>query len=213
MDESKVPESCAHGTEIGKPCGFCAKRGIYFKEDASAYEAIYKKTGNISFELAFEIAKRVERWEEAGKDGSLESYFKQIESIMKSGWGRNSLKKAYYVARDFPDLVDPNKVKLSFSNYKEIVTARLSDINKLKIRQAAEEKGLNSKKIRMLIKEYQEKVVVNKVENKKETITFHTKEDFLKEVDNFLQRNNELEAGTRIILEIKKSGGENGQAK
>ena len=199
---TKNPKDCYHGRPINKDCFFCADSGFYFFKDSLVYEKIYKKSGNVSFELAFEIVKRIKKWKRASKEIILETYFKEVEKIRKFEWGLNSLKKAYYVAREFPDLIKRDNRILSFSAYKEIVNARLSTLEKQEVRAIAEKERLTSSSIRKLIREkYQKKEVV---ENEYKTeIVSYTEDDFVEEVRNFIRENEILEKSSTVVLQVK----------
>ena len=202
MHNAKNVKSCYHGIPKNRTCFFCADSGFYFFEDSFVYAKIYKRSGHVSFELAFELVKRIRKWKRASKEIILEPYFKEVEKIKRFEWGLNSLKKAYYVAREFPDLIKRDKRILSFSAYKEIVSAKLSPIEKQEVRAIAEKEKLTSNAIRKLIKKkYQNKEVI---ENEYKTeIVSYTEDDFVEEVRNFIRENEILKKSSTVVLQVK----------
>lgn len=197
---------CSHGIQKDKPCFFCAQEGIYFQRDTEVYEEIYIKTSNVSFELAFELDKRIKIWKEATKNPCLGDYFKAIKKSKRIRWSENSLRQAYSVALEFPDLSEKRENRLCFSSYREIANSGISPEEKQEIRKIAEDEKLRFEEVRKLIKtEYKKEEVKETVDSEiKEEIVYHTGEDFVKEIKKFLQRHKDLEAGTTIILEFKK---------
>ena len=70
--------------------------------------------------------------------------------------------------------------------------------------KTAEEEGLSFKEVRKLIKEKsirEEEVNVIEI---KEKIIFRTEDNFLKLIEEFLQKHNDLEYGTVITLKFEK---------
>jgi len=200
-------DSCAHGIPRSKPCFFCAEAGINFQRDAEIYEEMYIKTSNTAFELAFKLAERIEIWKQATKSSSLVEYFKGIRKCRRIRWSDNSLRQAYTVATEFPDLLDKKENLLCFSIYREIVnTGEITLEQKQEIRKIAEEKKLSFKKVRELIKtEFRKDEADKNDESKiKEEIIFHTEEDFLRQVKEFLQRQKGLKLGSTITLRLRK---------
>lgn len=196
---------CSHGIERDKPCFFCAQEGVYFQRDTEVFEEIYSKTSNLSFELAFELAKRIRIWREATEDPYLGNYFKAIKKSQKIRWSENSLRQAYAVALEFPDLAEERQNRLCFSIYREIANAGISPEEKQGIRKTAEDEKLHFAEARKLIKTKSKRKEAAKKDDIeiKEEIIFHTEEDFLKKIREFLQRHKDLEGGTTITLRFK----------
>lgn len=195
---------CFHGIQSDKPCFFCAQSEVYFQRDIEVYEGMYSKTSNLSFELAFELAQRIKVWQEATKNLNLRDYFKAIKESQKILWSENSLRQAHSVALEFSDLLEKNKNRLCFSSYREIANSGISSEAKVEIRKTAEEEGLSFKEVRKLIKEKsirEEEVNVIEI---KEKIIFRTEDNFLKLIEEFLQKHNDLEYGTVITLKFEK---------
>lgn len=192
-------QTCIHGKEETDTCFHCASTGVYSRQDACAYAEIYKRSGSVSFELAFELKRRVERWKEGTKSLALEFYFKEIGKNKKIGWGINSLKQAYYVAMQFPELDKAEKQKCSFTVYREIANADLSDDQKNEIRTRTETEGLTTQKVRRIIQsEYKNR----NSQEVSESIKYHSDQDFLKKVQEFIAQH-EVEPGRCIMVTLK----------
>ena len=195
---------CSHGTQKDKPCFFCAQGGLYFQRDIEVYEGMYSKTSNLSFELAFELVQRIKVWKEATKNLNLRDYFKAIKKSQKILWSENSLRQAYSVALEFSDLLEKKQNRLCFSSYREIANSGISSEAKVEIRKTAEEEGLSFKEVRKLIKEKSKRKEEDNVIEIKEKIIFRTEENFLKLIEEFLQKHKDLEYGTTITLNFTK---------
>lgn len=132
-------------------------------------------------------------------------YFKAIKKSKRIRWSENSLRQAYAVALEFPDLSEKRENRLCFSSYREIANAGISPEEKQEIRKIAEEEELRFGEVRKLIKTEYKKEEVKETDNSeiKEEIVYHTEEDFVKRVKEFLKRHKDLEAGTTIILQFK----------
>ena len=196
---------CSHGIQKDKPCLFCAQEGVYFQRDVEVYAGIYIKTSNVSFELAFELDRRIKIWKEASKNLYLGDYLKAIKESERIRWSENSLRQAYTVALEFPDLSEKSENRLCFSSYREIANSGISLEEKHKIRKIAENEKLRFEEVRKLIKKEYKKEEVKKTNNSeiKEGIVYHTDEDFVKEIKEFFQRHKDLKGGTTIILKYK----------
>jgi len=197
---------CTHGLQKDKPCHFCAQEGVYFQRDTEVFEGIYLKSSNLSFELAFELDKRIKIWKEASKNLYLGDYFKAIKKSERIRWSENSLRQAYTVALEFPDLAEKRENRLCFSSYREIANAGISSEEKQEILKIAEDEKLRFEEVRKLIKNEYKKEEVQEIDNSeiKEEIVYHTEEDFIKNIKKFIQSHKDLEGGTTITLKFKK---------
>ncbi len=215
QEKTGIREDCAHGISLEKPCHFCAHQGEYYQRDKAAYEEIARSTNNISFDLAFEILKRVRLWQEATQKGSLDTYFKEVKKVASIDWSAQSLKQAYFVAKEFPHLREKKDGRLKFSIYREIASAKLTTEQKQDIIKKAEETLIEGKPIkfsavRSLKEEYQGK---EKKPAQSKTITFQSKEDLIEKVQRFFSERTDIKEGTKITITIKSQGEQNEHTK
>jgi len=200
--------SCFHGVPRDRFCFFCAEGGVYFQRDVEVYSNIYTKSSNLSFELAFELAKRIGDWQKASKNLHLGDYFKGIKKSHKLLWSENSLRQAYAVAKQFKDLSDKEQRKLSFSAYREIANAGISPEKQNEIRKIVEDGNFSFGKVRNLIKTELKKEVEEKYLEIKDEVVFYGEEYCLKQFKDFLQRNKDnLKEGIPINLRFYKEKG------
>jgi hypothetical protein len=196
---------CRHGVKEGNFCSLCAEAGIYFQRDAEVYRAIYAKSSNLSFELAFELFTRIDNWGKATKRIGSKNYFKGIKKCQKILWSENSVRQAYAVAKQFKDLENAEQRKLSFSAYREIANADLSSEKQNEIRKVAEEGKFSFGKIRELVRTELKKEVKEKYLEIEDEVIFYGEEDCLKQFKDFLQRNkSNLKNGVPIKLKFYK---------
>jgi hypothetical protein len=201
--------NCSHGILLTEPCFLCAHEGVYFERDRAVYQEIAKKTRNISFDLAFALFERISHWQKASKETSLNTYFKAFKNDPDIEWSVESLKQAYYVAKEFSDLKE-KKDRLKFSIYREVASAKLTTEQKKELIQKAETEGLKFSSVRRLRKEYQgkeERLIQSK------TITFQSKEDLIEKVQKFFSERTDIKEGTKITITIKSQGEQNEHTK
>ena len=215
QEKTGIREDCAHGISLEKPCHFCAHQGEYYQRDKAIYEEIARNSQNISFDLAFEILKRVKLWQEATQNGSLDTYFKAVKKIANIDWSAQSLKQAYYVAKEFPYLREKKDSRLKFSIYREIASAKLTTDQKQEIIKKAEEtliegKSIKFSTVRSLKEEYQGK---EKKLAQSKTITFQSQEDCVEQFRQFILQKTDIKEGTKITITIKSRGEQNEHTK
>lgn len=208
QEKTGLRKDCAHGISLEKPCHFCAHQGEYYQRDKAAYEEIARSTNNISFDLAFEILKRVRLWQEATQKGSLDTYFKEVKKVARIDWSAQSLKQAYYVAKEFSHLREKKDGRLKFSIYREIASAKLTTEQKQEIIKKAEETLIEGKPIkfstvRSLKEEYQGK---EKKPAQSKTITFRSQEDCVEQFKQFILQKTDIKEGSKITIIVKSKG-------
>jgi hypothetical protein len=184
-------------------CSFCAADDSYIKRDIEQYNEIDSETSDVSFKLALALVKNIELWEKAQRR-PVEHYFMKLEKEKGLRLKSNSLKQAYYVGRAFPDLLDcPPKKRLSFSCYREIATAGISQETKEKIRLIAEEERMKRDEVRRLIKrECKNEWIGNPALG--EEIIYLYDEDFMREIAAYLERHRGgIKRGTIVILKYR----------
>lgn len=192
--------NCAHGILLGDPCFHCAQGGVYFDRDKEVYQNIINNTHNISFELAFALFERVNFWKKASTELSLDIYFKAVKKNSDINWSIQSLKQAYYLAREFPHLKDKKENRLKFSIYREIASAKLTPEQKKEIITKAEDENLKFSSVRRLKEEYQGK---EKRLTQSKTITFKSRENLTQEINQFFSERTDIQEGTKITVTIK----------
>jgi len=197
---------CRHGVKEGDFCSLCAEARIYFHKDAEVYRAIYAKSSNLSFELAFELFIRIDNWQKATKRIGSKNYFKGIKKCQKILWSENSLRQAYAVAKQFRDLENEEQRKLSFSAYREIANADLTSEKQNEIRKIAEEGKFSFGKVRELVRtELNKEEVEDEYLEIEDEVVFYGEEDCSKQFKDFLQRNKgNLKNGVPIKLKFYK---------
>jgi len=198
-------KDCCHGTSLTEPCFYCAQEGTYFNRDKEVYEEIAKNTHNISFNLAFALYERINLWQQASKEVYLDTYFKEIKRRSEISWSIESLKQAYYVAKEFPHLKERTPSRLKFSIYREVASAKLTQEQKKEIIQKAEEEGLKFSKVRELKEEYQGKE--NRL-NKSKTIIFNSQEELIENAKQFFLSRSDIKKNTKITIIIKETKNE-----
>lgn len=195
---------CCHGNLLTETCLYCVHEGVYFERDRTAYEDIAKRDRNISFDLAFELYERINRWQQASKEVSLKEYFKKVKNGADFDWSVQSLKQAYYVAKEFPDLKEKKNGRRKFSIYREIASARLTKEQRQEIIQKAEQEKLKVSEVRKLRKQYQGE---REDLNKSRTIVFHSREEFIEKVSRFIaERADIIKEGSKITITVKSKG-------
>lgn len=203
---TNLQRDCSHGLLLDTHCIFCLQEGVYFRKDAEAYQKFYKKSNSVSFELAFEIAKRIQIWRETTKDNILENYFKGLEKTQKLAWSINTIKKAYYLTRDFSDLAQEENRKCPFSIYREIANAKISNSQKQELRSRVETEDPTLYQTRDFIKESKGLELTQKeaFSQLKERIIFTNQGYFISQVREFISRQTGLKKGQTIIVRICK---------
>ena len=193
---------CTHGGDKEKPCWHC--RDIYKQQDIDYYDDIFKQKGWNVFEVAFELAKRFNRWSELHKSKSIDKYLTELKETKRLRWERNTLKQAYYVTTSFEDLKIKDNRKLHFSHYREIATAKLSANQKREVRAEAESKAkITIKSLRKLI---ESKNKVTKEEKQAQIILSYSKqEQFINEIREFLSDHKWIEGGTDIVISSQRT--------
>ncbi|NTU49378.1 MAG: hypothetical protein HGA87_00525 [Desulfobulbaceae bacterium] len=205
-DSSNHQRECLHGISLDTTCFLCLHSGVYFHKDAEAYQEFYKKSSNVSFDFAFEIAKRVQFWHENTKDNILENYFIGLRKVENLVWSISTIKKAYYLTREFSDLKQVENRKCSFSIYREIANSRISDSQKKDLRSRVEAEQPTLYQTRELIKEVkgQEPTIPGFSPELKEKIIFQDQEDFISKVRVFISKQTDLKEGRPITIKIHK---------
>ena len=205
-EPSNQQRKCIHGLSLDTTCFLCFHSGVYFHKDAEAFQEFYKKSSNVSFDFAFEIAKRVQFWHENTKDNVLEGYFEGLQKVEKLVWSISTIKKAYYLTRDFSDLKEVENRKCSFSIYREIANSRISNSQKKDLRSRVEAEQPTLYQTRELIKEVkgQEPTLPEVLPEFKEKIVFQDQEDFISKVRAFISKQTDLKEGRPITIKIHK---------
>lgn len=195
-----IERTCIHGTSRSKLCWHC--RDTYAQEDLKYYKAIFDRKGGITFDVAFNLAKRFDRWSELHKSKSIDKYLKELKKTKELQWEINTLKQAYYVVKAFNDLDKRENRKLRFSHYREIANAYLAPERKQGLRAEAENRGgITVKEIRKLIESEANALPEKKTAAR--TIIYHTEEQFLKDVKAFLDEHTWIEQGTSLTISGK----------
>ena len=199
-------KNCSHGNNINGYCPGCVMSNAYAQRDASKITELYGQVSLSSFKLAAILAEGLKRWKEYHKL-SAEKYFKEIVKFAKLDLTFISLKQIYYTGKTFPDLLCGPEPKLSFTCYREIAIAAISEEGKKKVRQMAEEEKMTSSDVRRLIKNQpkKEKPKTRKKQEIEAVITYHSDNDFIKKIkEDFLDKYKEnLYGGVPINLKFK----------
>lgn len=200
-----------------KPRQLFVRSDEYLAEDARFYESLKTKRSSDHFAFAFNLRKRFKRWKKDTKMSSIDAYLTELFSKVKDlPYEKTSMKLDYYTADRFFDLEKPEKRKISFWCYREIANSGLKGYRMRRIRLWAERKAeasesgkIGPEKIRAKIK-----AVYKKTGKHETTITYHTFEDSLKHIKEFLEEHKDsIIPRSRINILVIPPHGEEDTAK
>lgn len=182
----KKSTACLHGVDKNRPepCPICKASNAYVKKDVESLARRHDNKKPANFALAFDIKSRFNKWQKIYKISSFDYYLHELQESGTLKFNISTLKHAYYVARAFPDLEDAEKRELPYSAYSEIANSRMSQEEKRKFRQQAENADhITVSQIRnMISKKMKGRPISDKFK-------YISKEQFLNDIGTFVEGN------------------------
>lgn len=193
-------KKCKHNKSMNKICYACTWGKVDPRLDIDIYNNLYSnKIDNSSFEMACLLSKNINLWATTYSMPE-ENYFREIENSKRLIFSVNTLRQAYYVIRDFNDILESSNRKMSFSCYREIATSHITDEQKAEIRKIAETDKMTQRAVRNYIKKnYKNQTVISYTT----TFDVSSMENSLMEIENFMKDHN-VKKGDEITIKIKQ---------
>jgi hypothetical protein len=174
-----------------KPHQFFVHSDKYLAEDARFYESLKTKRSSNHFDFAFNLYKRFKRWSKDTKMSSIDAYLVELfDKVKNLPFKKESMKLDYYTAEKFPDLIKPLQRKISFWCYREIANSGLKKYQMRRIRLWAEKTTEASKTGKIGPEKIRAKIetIYKKTRKHKTTVIYHTFENSLKQIKEFLEK-------------------------
>lgn len=194
-------KKCKHNKPMNNICYACTGGKADPRLDIDIYNDLYSnKIDNSSFEMACLLSKNINLWTETYSMPE-ENYFREIENSKGLAFSVNTLRQAYYVIRDFNDILESSNRKMSFSCYREIASSHIPDEQKAEIRKIAEAEKMTQREVRNYIwKNYKNQTV----DISTTTFDVSSIENSMIEIENFLKDHN-VKTGDEITMKIKQT--------